>query len=62
MYSHKSQISNHKFQTNPTDQNSKYQTFEHWILVFGIYLLFGYCDLVLKDLVLDLGTQMNLEI
>ena len=27
--------------------------FEHWILVFGIYLIFGHCDLVLKGLVLD---------
>jgi hypothetical protein len=28
--------------------------FEHWILGFGIYLLFGYCNLVLYDLVLGI--------
>ena len=28
--------------------------FEHWILKFGIYLLFGYCDLVLLDQRLDI--------
>jgi hypothetical protein len=48
----KSQITNHKFQINPNDQNSKSQTvslslsaettkslcFGHWILEFEIYL------------------------
>jgi hypothetical protein len=28
--------------------------FEHWILEFGIYLLFGYCNLVLLNLVLGI--------
>jgi hypothetical protein len=26
--------------------------FEHWLLEFGIYLLFGYCNLVLFNLMI----------
>ena len=47
----KFQMTNHKFQINHNDRNSKSQVLniEHWILEFGIYLLFGYCNLVLYN-------------
>jgi len=38
----KFQITNHKYQTNHNDQNSKFQTcFGHYVLEFEIYLEFG---------------------
>jgi hypothetical protein len=42
---HKSQNSNPKQIPITKIQNLK--RFEHWIFEFGIYLLFGYCNLVL---------------